>query len=292
MSLETTVPALRPRPLTITRLSLAEAVSRRLVLAGILLSAVFVGLFWLGFSFLYSRAAEVTGTDAELVFAATLMTVLGLYTVHFLGGFLSMFLAIGAVSSEVDSGTLHAVLARPLARWSWLLQRWLAFAGLAVCYVVVMGGVLLVIARLVAGYEPVDPLRALALLALEALVLLTLGLLGSTIWSTLANGVVVVSLFGLAWLAGIIEFVGDVIGNQAMHTIGVAVSLAVPSDALWRGASYYLQSPLFLAATATQDGGTPFASATPPSGRLVAWSVVYVALLLALAVRRFARRDL
>ena len=99
-----------------------------------------------------------------------------------------------------------------------------------------------------------DPIHALLLMSLEGVLLLTLSLFGSTLMPTLANGVVVFTLLGLAWLAGIIEFVGrllqnapDSTGGDAMLNIGTAVSLLLPSDALWRGASYYLESPSLLA---------------------------------------------
>ncbi len=65
-----------------------------------------------------------------------------------------------------------------------------------------------------------------------------------------------------------------------MRLIGIASSLLIPSDALWCGASYYLQSPAFLTAI------------TPVSGALVVWSFGYVVLTLALAAWRFRRRDL
>ncbi|HUG84917.1 MAG TPA: hypothetical protein VMM13_10150, partial [Euzebya sp.] len=73
--------------------------------------------------------------------------------------------------------------------------------------------------------------------------------------------------------------------------IGVAVSLVIPSDALWRGASYYLQSPAFLAATGT-DVGIPFAGRTAPSAAFVAWSIAYALAAGLLARRWFTRRDL
>lgn len=278
--------------LTIARFTLAEAVSRRLVLAGVALSLAFVGLFALGFAFLYAKAVEANDPDRLLaVFAATVQTVLGLYAVQFLAAFLALFLSVGAISSEADSGTLHAVLARPVSRSAYVLQRWLALAGLVSGYVTVMAGALLLVARLVAGYQPVDPFRAIALMVLEAVVLLSLGLAGSTRLPTLANGVAAFSLFGLAWLAGIIEFVGTVVSNPAMTKLGIAVSLAVPSDALWRGASYYLQSPAFLAG-AVARGGIPFAALTPPAAPMVAWSALYALVLLFAAVLAFRRRDL
>ncbi|MDQ3709998.1 MAG: ABC transporter permease subunit [Actinomycetota bacterium] len=280
--------------LTITRLSVKEAVSRKLLLAGAVLSLAFLVLFALGFNALYSRAASEAG-QFETAQAGGIMTLLGVYIVQFLVAFLALFLATGAVSSEIDSGTLHAVLARPLSRRSWLGQRWLAFAGTIAVYAMLIAGLLLVIARVIAGYGAVSPVRAISLLVLEGLVLLSLGFLGSTLWSTLANGAVVFSLFGMAWLAGIIEFAGEMVGNEFMRNIGIAVSLLVPSDALWRGAAYYLQSPAFLAASSAMGepgGAGPFGGSAPPSAALVGWSIAYAVLLLALAARRFARRDL
>ncbi len=116
---------------------------------------------------------------------------------------------------------------------------------------------------------------------------------------TLANGVVVFTLLGLAWLAGIIEFVGtllqnapDTTGGNAMVNIGTAVSLLLPSDALWRGASYYLESPSLLALMASARGGIPFFASGPPATALLVWSVGYAAVMLAGAVLAFRRRDL
>jgi len=107
-------------------------------------------------------------------------------------------------------------------------------------------------------------------------------------------------LLGLAWLAGIIEFVGsllqnapDTTGGNAMVNIGTAVSLLLPSDALWRGASYYLESPSLLAVMGTAGrGGIPFFSSNPPATALLVWSVGYVVVVLGGAVVAFRGRDL
>jgi ABC-type transport system involved in multi-copper enzyme maturation permease subunit len=278
--------------LVVARWTVTEAVSRRLVLAAILLSAAFVGVFGLAFSILYGRAEAETGGDANFpVFAATLLTVLGLYAVQFLAAFLALLLSTGAVSGEVESGTLHAVLARPLGRGQYLLGRWIASVALVSAYVVAMAGSLLLIARVVAGYQPVDPVKAVALLVLETVLLLTAGLLGSSFLPTLANAVVLFSLFGLAWLGGIVEFIGQTFSNQTLANLGVVVSLVFPSDAIWRVASYYLQPPLFLGEAVTR-GGIPFAALTPPTTALLLRVLAYPVATLLAALRTFARRDL
>lgn len=279
--------------LVITRHSLAELRSRRLVPTIAILSIAYIGLFAAGFAALYSRAEAEALTDPEvIVFAGAIMTVLGLYAVHFVTAFLAMFVAVGAVSSPLASGTLHAVLARPISRATWLVQRWLSLALLVVVYPALMAAAVLIVARVVAGYGAIGPLRAAALLGLEGIVLVSLALWASSRWSTVTSGVVVFSLFGLSWLAGIIEFVGDLLGNTVMQTIGIVVSLVIPTDVLWRGASFYLQSPAFVALSAGPEGGIPFAGTAPPTPAMIGWAVVYSTVLVVWATRHFDRRDL
>jgi ABC-type transport system involved in multi-copper enzyme maturation permease subunit len=280
--------------LTIARFTVHEAVSRRLILAASLLSLVFLGLYALGFTLLFAKTQPLAGARAsanEVATAGAILTVLGLYAVHFLSSILALFLTVGAISSEIDSGTLHAVLARPIRRADVVIGRWLAYAGLIAIYVTVMAGSILMLAWLISSYQAFDPIRTIALMTLGALVLLTVSLLGSTLLSTLANGVVAFTLFGLAWLGGIVEFAGNMVQNSAMVNLGIAISLLVPSDGIWKAASFYAQSPLFLAISGA-GGRIPFIGAAPPTLAFVLWSVAYPAVFLALAVRAFSRRDL
>lgn len=286
----------------IARFTLQEAVSRRLILAGVLISLGYIGLFTLGFHFAYDKALENTPTPEtrlSLGVAFATLTLFGVYVVNYLASFLALFLSVGAISGEIDVGTLHAVLARPLNRTEFIIGRWLGYAAMIVVYIAAMTGLVLLVARLVAGYEVPDPSHALLLMSLEGVLLLTMSLLGSTLMPTLANGVVVFTLLGLAWLAGIIEFVGtllqnapDATGGNAMVNIGTVVSLFLPSDALWRGASYYLESPSLLALMGSARGGIPFFASSPPTTALVGWSLGYVVVMLGGAVLAFRGRDL
>jgi ABC-type transport system involved in multi-copper enzyme maturation permease subunit len=288
--------------LQIARFTLQEAISRRLILAGVVISLGYIGLFTLGFHFAYDKALETTpSAEARLSLgvAFATLTLFGVYVVNYLASFLALFLSVGAISGEIDSGTLHAVLARPLKRSEFVIGRWLGYAVMISAYIVSMTGLILLVARSIAGYEVPDPGPALLLMLLEGVLLLTISLFGSSLMPTLANGVVVFTLLGLAWLAGIIEFVGrllqnapDTTGGDAMLNIGITVSLLLPSDALWRGASYYLESPSLLAMLSVSRGGIPFFSSTPPATALVVWSIGYVAVVLGGAVLAFRHRDL
>ena len=278
--------------LTIARFTIHEAISRRLVLSAAVLSLVFLGLYGFGISLLHNlHANDRTQSSSDVAAVSTILTVLGLYAVHFLSSFVALFLTVGAISSEIDSGTLHAVLARPIRRADVVLGRWLAYAGLIGLYVMVMAGAILGMAWLASGYQAFDTVNTIALMVLGALVLLTVSLLGSTLFSTLANGVIAFTLFGLAWLGGLIEYTGGMVQNDAMVHLGIAISLLVPSDAIWKAASFYAQSPLFLAFGGTR-GQVPFIGAVPPTAALLVWALAYPAVFLLLAVRAFSRRDL
>ena len=296
--------------LVVARWTVLEARRRRLVLAGVLLSVAFVALFAVGFALLYhtqerdlaQAAAQGAGPAGalngreELLAISTILVLLGLYGVQFLAALLGLFLGAASVSPEIDSGALHAVLARPLSRLQYLLGRFLALAGLLVAYVLVMSVALLLVARVVAGYQPGDATRAVGLMVLEVLILLAVSLLGSTVLPTLANGVVMLVLFGLAWLGGIIGFVGTIPpGNELMANLGTAVSLLLPADAVWCGASFNVLPTSFLVAGSFANGeniGLPFGSTAPIAPAMLAWAIAYPVACLSLAVAAFRRRDL
>ena len=295
--------------LVVARWTVLEARRRRLLLAGALLSVAFVALFVLGFYLLYhTQQREMLEAQAqgarfnareELLAMSTILVILGLYGVQFLAALLGLFLGVASVSPEIDSGALHAVLARPLSRLQYLMGRFLALAGMLTAYVIVMSGALLLTARIVAGYRPGDATRVVGLMILQVLILLAVSLLGSTVLPTLANGVVMLVLFGLAWLGGIIGFVGTIPpGNELLANLGTAVSLLLPADAVWRGASYHVLPPSFLVASSFAGGGgddvvgIPFGSTTPMAPAMLAWALAYPVACLTLAVAAFRRRDL
>jgi Cu-processing system permease protein len=296
--------------LVVARWTVLEARRRRLLLAGVILSVAFVALFAVGFALLYHAQersllsvqaqgiAPPGGLDVreELLAISTILVVLGLYGVQFLAALLGLFLGVASVSPEIDSGALHAVLARPLSRLEYLMGRFLALAGLLTAYVLVMSGSLLVTARIVAGYQPGDVSRVMGLMILQVFILLAVSLLGSTVLPTLANGVVMLALFGLAWLGGIIGFIGTIPpGNELMANLGTADSLLLPADAVWRGASFHVLPPSFLVASSFTNGedvGLPFASTAPIAPAMLVWALAYPVACLTLAVAAFRRRDL
>ena len=104
-------------------------------------------------------------------------------------------------------------------------------------------------------------------MVLQVLILLAVSLLGSTVLPTLANGVVRLVLFGLAWLGGSSpSSPRSPPGNELMANLGTADEPALPADAVWRGGLPRAAAQLLVASSFTNDNvGMPFAS-TQPAG--------------------------
>ena len=206
------------------------------------------------------------------------------------------FVGAPAVGGDLESGVAYAILARPLRRAEMVLGRWLGSAIVVAGYAAASGLLAIAAARLVSGYGPPDPLLAVAFLAGEALILLTLTLALGSVLPSIAAGAIAVVGFGLAWMAGVLAGVGAALGVEALASVAEASRWLLPTDGLWRGVIYGLEPPLVVLIAAGQAPGlieaNPFYAATPPPLGFVIWSVVWMALVLGAATWRFERRDL
>ncbi|MEJ7654196.1 MAG: ABC transporter permease [Chloroflexia bacterium] len=204
--------------LLIARFTFREAMRKQMVLAVILLSAVLVGLYWYGFSSMRSnydsRLAMGELPPFEFPVFANALVLMGFYTVNFLSGV--MAICIGrAIAAEVDAGTLHTILPKPIRRSEVVLGKWLGHALMLTVYVMLMCGSVLLVSYYVGDYLPPNPLQGSALVVLVSLVLLSLTILGSTFFSSLTNGIVVFMLYGTALMGGVVEQIGDVLERHA-----------------------------------------------------------------------------
>ncbi len=279
----------------LARLTLREA-SRRKVLWGLLiLGGLFLVLYAVGLLLIIPEIPkssprglqQIGGINAVYNF----FVMAALYAANFLIVMISVLIPIDTLAGEIGSGTIQAVAVKPLRRREIVLGKWLGFVILlGMCTLVMIGGVL-IITWVVAGYLPPNPTSALVLMYLEALVFLSVSLLGGTRLSTLANGVLGFGLFGLAFIGAFVSQIGGIMaqlgtaGAETAIKIGTLSSLIMPSEVLWRRA---------LADMA--EGMNPiklmtFGASTPDQG-VVWYALGYAAVLLLLAIASFQRRDL
>jgi ABC-type transport system involved in multi-copper enzyme maturation permease subunit len=276
--------------LVIARLTLKEAGRRRILIAALALGIVFLTVYGLGIHFIKKDLMR-QGEHMQRVVALPMYNFLvlsGLYVVNFLTLAMTVLTSVDTISGEIDSGTVHVLAAKPIPRRQILMGKWLGFAVMLSLYLLLMAGGVVTVTRLVLGYLVPNPLRGLALIWLNQLLVLNITLLGGTHLSTLANGVLVFAAYGVAFIGGWIEQIGAFLGNETTATIGILASLLMPSEALWKRASFEMHTAL-----ADAVPPNPFtAIASVPSPAMVIYAILYAAGALALAIHGFSRRDL
>ena len=279
--------------LTVAALTLREASRRRVLLAIGALTAVLLALSAWGFSRLASSSGESTLTSGEARLTASIMLNLVMFGFSLIAALGTAFLAGPTLAGETESGIALAVLARPIRRADFLLGKWLGLVVFGSGFVVVAGLAQILVVRQTVDYWPPDPAVALALLAAQTILLLTLAVLLSTAISPMASGVVAVGLFGTTWVAGVVGAVGGSLGNDAVERVGTVSRMLLPTDGLWRGAMHAFQDPSALVEFGADDvEAFPFLSVASLTPSYLLWIAVWVAMIWGLAALSFLRRDL
>jgi len=283
--------------LTIARLQLQELLRRRLFLVLLLLTVVVIALTTWGFSRIPSLG-EAQGrpiSDVQRAAVASQLLILVMFMFSFVLAFSAVFAASPAISAEVESGITLAMLARPITRLEYVVGKWLGLLATVLIYAIPAASIQMVLVQIVVGYSPPHPLEFLAFVVGEAVVILTFSLLLSTRFAGMVGGVSGLILWGLAWMGGIVGGVGLVFDNATLTHVGTASKLILPTDGLWRGAVWSLE-PASLIAAARAAGAAaaanPFFAADPPADLYLAWCVIWILFVLALAVWSFTRKEL
>lgn len=279
--------------LTIAALTLREASRRRVLLALGALTVVLLALSGWGFSRLAAETGESALTSGEARLTASVLLNLVMFGFSLIAALGTAFLAGPTLSGETESGIALAVLARPIRRSAFLLGKWLGLVAFGGGFVVAAGLAQIVVVGVTADYWPPQPVAALALLAAQTTVLLTLAMLLSTAISPMASGVIAVGLFCATWVAGVVGGVGASLGNESVARVGTVSRMLMPTDGLWRGAMHAFQDPSALVQFGGQGGQAfPFLSAAPLTAAYLAWAAAWVAMVWVLAAVSFVRKDL
>ena len=278
---------------TIARLSLLEALRRRLLWALIGLTVLLVVVT----AWAFQRLLEASPLPAdETQLAVSQLLILVAFMFSFVLAMTAVFVGSPAIAGEVESGEALAILSRPIRRADVVLGHWVGFGIVVVTYAILAGLGEIGAVALTTGYLPPHPLFAAGFVALEGLVLLTLAVLLSTRLGVVTGGAIAVVLYGINWVMGVVGQAGAILGNDAIRTAGTISRIVMPTDVAWRGAMASLEPPAALLSslgrTSVIFAVNPFyAAASPPPDQL-AYAVVWIAVGLSLAIALFSRREL
>ena len=279
---------------TIVRITVLEASRRRLLWALLGLTILTVALTGWGFERLVTLARGNHVNELELTLGLSQTVILVAFMFSFVLAMTAAFMAAPALASDIDSGVAQALLARPITRLDLLLGKWLGLSIVIAVYAVGSGLLELVVVRFITGYAAPNPVVAVAFLAAEAIVLLTVALaLGSRL-PAIASGAIVVVIYGLTWIAGVLGGIGAFFGTPALVQAADISRLIFPVDGLWRGAVFSLEPPAVLAVVAAESRfqGNPFLATEPPSLIYLAWSILWVVGVLAVGTWLLNRREI
>src|SRR5438067_8509076 len=286
-----------PPLLVIARLTIQEASRRRLLLALLILTLVVVGFSAWGFNKI-TTLSRSNGTPLPPDQVALLTSQLLIVVTFMYSGVLALSAAVVAgplISSEVESGLLLSMLARPVRRSEIVIGKWLGLAVLVAFYAAFSGTLELAAVDWATGYLPPHPVELLAFVAADGLVLLSLGMLLSTRLSGITAAVIALVAWLMAWIAGVVGDIGTGLQNQALENVGVVSHLLLPADGLWRGAIDAMEPDTLLAAMralGTAGRANPFAAIEPPPTEFLVWVVFWFAAVLTLSVWSFRTREI
>jgi Cu-processing system permease protein len=296
----TTFPAVNPPSelrgaLIIARFSLQESLRRRVFVVVGLLTVLFLVLYGLATWQAFKAADDFTGAteagvEADAVVGATLAG-LAMFAILFLGTILAVFLTLGAVRGDAERGLLQPLLVRPLPRRTLLLGRWMGATAVCAPYVMAVALSAFVITDVLGGWWPDRTLTPLLTLALGVAIIAALSLAGSIVLASTANGIAVFMLFGAGLTAGLLGQIAEAIGSGSLHDVAKVTTWALPFEALYQaGLSDLTADTVGFTRLAINLG--PFGGAQSGGLSLWLWSLAYLAVVGAVALAAFKRRDL
>jgi len=274
--------------LIFAELTFREARRSKILWTALGLGLAFIALYTVGFYYIYQETVHYSnGRDVTLDAGFNFVVMAGLYVISFLGVMLAVLTSVGTIAGEITSHTIQALATKPLRRAAILLGKWLGLALMLTSYIILLSGGIILATWAISGYLLPNALPGMVLIAFQALIMLSLSILGGTRLSTVANGVLAFMLYGLAFVGGWIEQFGSLMHNETAVDIGIVSSLLVPSEAMWKMAANIMQPPAVVAL-----GMSPFSMTVAPSTAMLVYAFVYTAVLIGLAGYSFSHRDL
>ena len=279
--------------LTIAGLTFREVLSKKVFYIVLALTVLFLVVYGIAMHFavedIKSWGDPVRSKLSGTIIYSQLLS-LGLYFSTFIVALMTVFSAVSSVSGEIETGTIQAVITRPIQRWEYIIGKLAGSALMMSAYAAVLYLAVIGITKYITGYQPSNISAGLALFLMVPLLLLALSLCGSSLMSTLANGITVFMLYIIGMVGGMVEQIGIGINNGALVNIGILSSLVMPSDAVYRKMVFGLltgpDNPI------NSFNINPFSTGSPPSDMMIIYAAVYILAVILATAGIFNRRDI
>jgi ABC-type transport system involved in multi-copper enzyme maturation permease subunit len=280
---------------TIVRYGMQEALRRKVFAVVVLLTALFLFLFWLANHYVFGELSTITpprdvNVDTR-TFAGAFLFGLAMFATLFLGVVLAVFLTLGVVGGDAERGLLQPLVVRPIGRGQLLLARFAGASGVAVVYVLAVYFTALGITDATGHWHPDRIVWPGIELAGGVVVVVALSILGSVFLSSIANGIAVFMLFGAGLVAGLLGSIGHALNSHAVKHASTIASYALPFQGLYQDALRMItEQASGLTGFLLQLG--PFGGAYVHGWPIRLWATAYLVVVLVAGVAAFSRRNL
>lgn len=238
---------------------------------------------------------EFDGIINTVLNLSSTISIIGFYFSSMLVAFLTVMLSIGIVSSELENGTILTILTKPIRRSEYIMGKYIGTALLIILYSAFLYIALIVISTLsnislIRTFGVAALAKGFLFFILQPLTILAVSLYGSTVFRTMINGMLLISLYMLGTIGGVMEQVGAMTNNTSLSTIGIISSLISPFEVIYRKMISTIFSTLgsfnFLGGFSMP--GKP----TTPSGWMMVYVCIYLLLFIFMSIKGFGKKDI
>ncbi|MDP4091550.1 MAG: ABC transporter permease subunit [Bacillota bacterium] len=243
-----------------------------------------------------SMVEESQSSILVFVNVSTIVALLGFYFSSMVVAFLTIMSSIGLVSSDIESGTIYAVITKPLKRSSYILGKYLGTAALLIIYSTFLYCTMIILPLTVnvsffQTFGMSRLLLGLIFFIFEPLVILSLCILGSVTFKTLNNGIFIVCVYILGLIGGVLEQIGLIIKSDGLFKLGILSSLVSPFDSVYRK---MMDSIFSSSGILSSSSGLGLFTGTQvvPSIWMTIYTLVYLIACVYLSIHSFKEKNI
>ncbi|WP_345787246.1 ABC transporter permease subunit [Desulfitobacterium dichloroeliminans] len=236
------------------------------------------------------------GQEQFRPFALQMVTRMGFQFSSMLIALLTIMLGSGAIASELESGLIHGILARPIQRYEYILGKLFGLVILASLYATVLFTLILVIGSFY-GLDTIlsltfgQILKGWLLYLLLPVALLCLTVYGSVSLKAVANGIAVIFIYILGNVGGMVEMIGGYLNSDSIISTGIFISLISPFQTIYTTMERVMVPNSELAGSA-MSAASLSGSGQPASPWMFIYIALYMLTFVALATWKFSKKDI
>lgn len=277
--------------------TLKEAIRKKSFVVMAILSFLYL-LLWTILLYYFENNSSINQTRVQFKSIASLMLMqTGLQFSSMLISLLTIMLASGTISSELENGIVHAIISRPLKRSYYVVGKFIGLAILTTLFSALLFLSVLIIGALF-GLEPIlflsasQILKSVLLYIVSPLCILCITIYGSTIIKTIPNGLLMIFIYILGNIGGMVEMIGGYVNNSAVISSGILISLISPFHTLYSQSQRYLMPSSGALVEISKNMGGLSGNGNPASVWMYVYIVAYAVFFLIIAIRKFGKTDI